>query len=150
MAAREIIDKHLIWAQRLCSQRECCAHDIRAKLKIKGAESEEAEHVIATLLQQNFLNEERYIRAFVHDKSKLQGWGPEKIRYALRAKQLPDTLIHKTLAQIDTNTQTETLRRLLETKRRSIKANSESELRVKLIRFAMSRGFTYEEFTNIF
>jgi len=140
--------KHLTWAQRLCSQREYCAYDLRLKLKSKGVEAKEAELVIATLTQQNFLNETRYVHAFVHDKSKLQGWGPEKIRHTLRAKQLPDSLICSALAEINHNTQIETLRRLFETKRRSIKATSESELRIKLFRFALSRGFSYEDIND--
>jgi len=144
------IDKHLQWALRLCSQREYCQYDIRLKLREKGVELEEVEQVIAELIKHNYLNDERYVRAFVHDKSKLQGWGPEKIRYALRAKQLPDTLIRMALAEIDPNARKETLRHLLETKRRSIKATSESDLRVKLIRYALSRGFSYEDITSTF
>jgi len=103
------INIHLQWAQRLCSQREYCQYDIRLKLKEKGVEPEDIEQVIAMLMQQNYLNSARYIRAYVHDKSKLQGWGPEKIRYALRAKQLPDTMIRSALADLDQNAQKETL-----------------------------------------
>jgi regulatory protein len=137
-------NKHLAWAERLCSSREYCAYDVRIKLITRGAEPEETEQIIAALIRRNFLNEERYIRAFVHDKSRLQGWGSKKIQYTLRAKQLPDALIHRALAAIDQNAQKETLRRLLEAKRRSIKATSEADLRAKLIRFALSRGFAYE------
>ena len=141
----DTINKHLTWAQQLCSQRECCVHDVRVRLRAKGAEPQEVEEVIAALIEQNFLNEARYARAFVHDKSKLQGWGPEKIRYALRAKQLPDALIRGALAEIDQDAQKERLIRLLEVKQQSIKVTSETDLRAKLIRFGLARGFTYNE-----
>ena len=138
-------NKHLARAERLCSRREYCMQEIRIKLKAGGASEEEADRVIESLIQRNFLNEQRYTRAFVHDKSSLQKWGPEKIRHALRAKRIPDALMREALAGIDAHTQKETLRRLLETKRRSLKDASPSELRTKLIRFGLSRGFSYEE-----
>jgi len=138
-------NKHLAWAERLCSRREYCVFDLRTKLKTRSVSSQEAEQVIEALIQQNFLNDERYTRAFVQDKSNLQGWGPEKIRYALRVKQIPDTLIREALAGIDSHAQKETLFRLLETKRRNLKAASDIDARNKLIRFAQSRGFTYED-----
>ena len=143
------IEKYLHRAQQLCSQREYCSYDIRLKLKEKGVEPEETEQVIATLIQQNYLNEERYIRAFVHDKSKLQGWGPEKIKYALRAKQLPESLIRSALADIDEDAKRETLKRLLESKRRNTKATSEADLKAKLIRFGLARGFSCEAVVNV-
>lgn len=139
------VDKRLIWAERLCSRRECCIHDLRIKFKEMGATPQEAEQMIAALIQNNYLNEERYVRAFVHDKSKLQGWGVQKICYALRAKQIPDLLIGKGVSEIDKNAQKETLRRLLEKKRRSVKGRSQAEVEAKLIRFGLARGFGYEE-----
>ena len=139
------MNNHLIWAEQLCSRREYCIYDLRVKLKGRGVGEEEAERVIAALIQNNFLNEERYVRAFVHDKSKLLGWGPEKIRFALHAKQLPDSLIRLALTSIDSHIQKERLRHLLEVKWRSLKAASPEEVRVRLIRFGLSRGFSYEE-----
>lgn len=138
-------DKHLIWAQRLCSAREVCPQEMRLKLKARGVEPEEAERMIAALIEQDFINEERYVSAFVHDKSKLQGWGREKIRYALFAKQIPEATLNKALARLDPSIQKETLRRLLEAKRLSVKAASETDLCAKLIRFGLARGFTYED-----
>ena len=138
-------NNHIIWAERLCSLRELCPHDVRIKLKIKGVSNEEAERVVAELIRHNFLNEERYARAFVHDKSRLQGWGPEKIRFALHAKQIPDTFIRKALADIDQSSQKEALFRLLQAKRKNVKATSEADLRAKLTRFALSRGYIYDD-----
>ena len=138
-------NNHIVWAERLCSLRELSPHDVRIKLKVKGVSNEEAERVVAELIRHNFLNEERYARAFVHDKSRLQGWGPEKIRFALRAKQIPEMLIRKVLAEIDQSAQKEALRRLLQTKQKNIKADSAVKMREKLIRFALGRGYKYED-----
>ena len=137
--------KHLIRAERLCSRREYCGQEMRTKFKNQGLESHQVEKLMTILQEKNFIDEQRYTRAFVHDKSKLQGWGAEKIRYALRAKQIPDVLIREALAGIDGNAQKEVLRRLLETKKRSVKAASEADMRAKLIRFGLARGYSYED-----
>jgi regulatory protein len=138
-------NKHLEWAKSLCSRRECCILDLRTKLMARGATQEEANRVIVALTEQNFLNEERYVQAFVHDKSMLQRWGAAKIRYALRTKQLSEKLIDTALAEIEPHTQIETLRHLLTAKCKSTKAASKVELRAKLLRFGLSRGFSYNE-----
>ena len=143
------LNKHLAWAERLCSRRECCLFDLRTKLKARSVAPQELEGIIKTLIQQGFLNEERYVRAFVHDKSKLQGWGPQKIRFALCAKQIPDAVICAALENIDTDGQKETLRRLLEAKRRSVKGASAADVRAKLIRFGLARGFSYEDVMTV-
>jgi len=139
------LNRHLIWAERLCSRREYCGQELRMKLKAKGLDGPQIEELMVTLRERNFINEERYVRAFVHDKSKLQGWGVEKIRYALRAKQIPEVLIREGLGGIDTDEQRERLRRLLEVKNRSVKGASVADVRAKLIRFGLARGFSYED-----
>jgi len=168
--------KHQRWAERLCSRREVCSQELRFKLKAQGAEVEEIERLIAALTQNNFLNEARYAHAFVHDKSRLQGWGMEKIRYALRAKQIPEASIRKALEEIDPNAQRERLRHLLEAKHRQLEAKQRPHeatqrphevtqrpheakqrpleatqrlLAAKLIRYGLSRGFAYEEVAEV-
>ena len=136
-----------MWAERLCGRREYCPYDLRLKLKARGVTPNEAERLIKMLVQHDFLNEERYVRAFIHDKSKLQGWGPQKIRFALCAKQIPDTLVREALEGVDADAQKETLRRLLTTKIRSLKADSLEDLRTKLMRFGLGRGFSYQDVT---
>ena len=139
------LNKHLAWAERLCSRRECCGQEMRMKLKAKGLDGSQIDELMTTLLELNYINEERYVRAFVHDKSKLQGWGVEKIRYALRAKQIPEVTIREGLGGIDANEQRERLKRLLEVKKRSVKGASEADIKAKLIRFGLARGFGYED-----
>ncbi|MCL2728215.1 MAG: RecX family transcriptional regulator [Bacteroidales bacterium] len=142
MEATEL-NRHLVWAERLCSRREYCGQEMRVKLMAKGLDRGQIEGLIAALRERNFINEERYVRAFVHDKSKLQGWGVEKIRYALRAKLIPDAVIGEGLGGIDAEEQRERLRRLLGVKKKSVKGASEADVRVKLIRFGLTRGFSY-------
>ena len=143
------MDKHLEWAKRLCCKRECCAQEVRLKLKKQGIDPKEIERMITALIKENYINEDRYVCAFVHDKSVLQGWGPEKIRYSLHCKQIQGTLIQEALAGLDVQSQKGKLLHLLQTKQRSIKATSALDIRSKLILYGLARGYSYEDILSL-
>ena len=129
--------------QAACSRREYCIRDIREKaLKAPEGDSAGVEEIIASLLEDGFLDERRYAAAFARDKSSLAGWGPIKIRQMLRSKGIPDETIREALGEIDLERASEKLRRLLETKRRSLEGDP--AWKYKLIRFALSRGYDYD------
>jgi regulatory protein len=77
-----------------------------------------------------------------------QGWGRRKIQAALFAKFLPSSIIDQALESIDETEYFDTLKRIIATKKRSIKAN-DSQAREKMIRFCMQRGFTYDEIGDL-
>ena len=89
-----------LWATTQCAARECCPSDIAAKLQRKGATPDEAEALVARLTDENYLNEERYARAFASDKFRFDHWGRIKIRYALRMQRISDSCIDEALADI--------------------------------------------------
>ena len=146
--------------QAQCSRRECCIRDIRQKA-IKALEGDtagaeaggmeragtsaqaRAEEIVASLVADGFVDERRYAAAFARDKSSLAGWGPIKIRQMLRSKGIPDETIREALGEIDPERASEKLRRLLETKRRSLEGDP--AWKYKLIRFALTRGYDYAE-----
>lgn len=128
-----------------CSKAERCLEDIRKKMLSWELSSADREEIVRFLQKEHFLDEERYAKAFVRDKSRLERWGEYKIRYALRSKQIPESLINRALQEIDRKENREQLRLLLEQKRRSIRGKSEAEIRQKLFRFAVSRGFPIDE-----
>ncbi len=128
-------------AEALCAFREMCAHDIVEKLKRWGIAPREQEEIIDTLVEQRFIDEERYAKSFVHDKFRFDHWGRIKIRYALRMKQLATPAIEEALATIDDEQYNTSLAEMLVNKQRSTKAKSPQEHYAKLYRFAASRGF---------
>lgn len=87
--------------------------------------------------------------AYVKDKSKYNRWGINKIRYELKKKQIADVLINEALSAIDPQDNREQLRQLLESKRKSVKGNSAYEINQKLVRFAVGRGFSYDDIAAI-
>ena len=132
-----------------CSRSERCIQDVRRKLDALEIAKEDQEKIIRRLQQEKFLDERRYCKAFVNDKSKYAHWGALKIKYALKKKQISDDLIREALENINPEESQEQLRQLIEQKRKSVKGKNEWEIRQKLMRFAVGRGFSLEEVEEI-
>lgn len=130
-------------AQFLCARQERCSYDIKVKLKQWNVSPDNIEKVIAQLIKDGFINDERYVTMFVRDKTKFNKWGPIKIAQALRAKRIPDAIIQDLLKEIVETNDERILVELLKRKVKSIKAKSPMDLKSKLIRFGISRGFDY-------
>lgn len=135
-------------AETYCASAEHCIWDVRQKLRQWGATNEDTESIIAHLQAERFVDELRYCQAFVHDKLLYQGWGRMKMRAQLQAKHLSTAAIEQALNEIDRDTYMSVLTRVLATKKRSIKS-ADPQAREKLIRFAMQRGFIYDEINGI-
>lgn len=129
--------------QALCSKRECCSSDIKKKAlaRLEGNE-QKAQELVRQLIEDRFLDDSRYAAFFARDKAALNGWGPIKIRYALRMKQIPDTIINSALEEIDSAKADTKLRRILADKWSKLEGDPYAKF--KLTRFALSRGYDYE------
>lgn len=131
-------------AAAYCSAAERSPAEVVRKLALWGVADTVAARIMQRLHEERFLDEARFCRAFVHDKSRYNRWGREKIRLMLRQKGIKDELIDSALAEQLPDTYMADLRAMLEAKSRTIKAGSAYERRCKLIRFALSRGFEAE------
>jgi regulatory protein len=129
----------------LCSLRERCIQDICQKLTLWKFSEKDQKKIVQYLQNEQFLDEKRFCKAYVNDKFKYNQWGICKIKYELKKKQIPDHLIQEALIEIDSKEIREQLRRLLESKRKTIKGKNEYEINQKLIRFANSRGFSLKD-----
>lgn len=126
----------------MCARAEHCAYDMDVKMRRWQVPEEVRAEVIARLVKERFIDDERYTRAFVEDKIKYNKWGRRKIEQALFMKHIDGKIVDGVLDNVPDKTFLDILRPLLAAKRRSTKAESDFELRGKLIRFALSRGFT--------
>ena len=130
--------------QGQCAKREYCVGDIRRKaLEKLEWNREAAEEVVAALVADKFVDDARYASAFAGEKASLQGWGPIKIRFQLRAKGISDAEISSALEEIDSDKASARLQKLLENKWHSLQDDPQG--RLKLIKFALTRGYEYEE-----
>ena len=129
-------------AQAYCARAEHCAADVRRKFYEWGLQDAEiADSIEENLYADNFLNDQRFCEAYVHDKVAYQSWGRLKIQASLRALQLPESEIRSALENIDETAYFDNLRKLI----RARKSDSED----KRLRFLLQRGFTYEEIKEI-
>ena len=133
LSKREWLDK----AEAYCAKSEHCAADVRRKLYEWGAPAEIFGFIEQNLYANDFLNDARFCHAYVHDKVAYQSWGRLKIQAGLRALELPETEIRKSLDEIDENQYQKNLRSLIASRR--------SDSPDKLPRFLAQRGFTYDE-----
>ena len=131
-----------------CSKRECCKLDVRMKaLKALDDDSAAAGEIVESLVRDKFVDNLRYASAFAREKSSLAGWGPVKIRFALRAKGIEESDIAAALEDVDSDKAGERLRRLLEQKAKSLQGDP--QIRLKLIKFALSRGYEYKDIEGL-
>lgn len=135
--------KVLDYLRRLCSVREYCRRDIREKaLRRFDGDASRADAAVETLVDEGFLDEARYACAFCRDKSSIRGWGPVKIRSALYSKGIPADVIAAALGEIDSSKADSKLKKALQVKKNQL--GRDPQLRLKLLRFALGRGYDYE------
>ena len=134
----------LITLTALCASSEHCSQEMLDKMTRWQLPEEEQARVMEYLVKNNYIDEERFTHAFVMDKIRYNKWGRRKIEQALWQKRIPKDIQTKILDEIGENEYLNVLRPLLKSKRRCIQAKNDYELNMKLIRFALSRGFTFE------
>ncbi|MGE0079511.1 MAG: regulatory protein RecX [Bacteroidales bacterium] len=134
-------EKALSRLQNLCARNEKCSGDLRQKMVQWKLAPEDINWVISRLTTDRFVDDSRYAGMFVRDKSRISKWGRIKIATALRAKGVAADIINEALSQIDPNVDKAQLAELITRKAKQTKAKSVYDLKSKLIRFGVSRGF---------
>ncbi len=126
--------------QSFCGYQERSLSEVKTKLQNLGLYGERMEAVILKLMDDNFLNEERFALAYARGKFRIKSWGKIRIQLELKARKVPEHLIKKALKEIDTEGgYFETLNRLLTYKLRETEGDRE-----KAAAYALRRGFESE------
>ena len=128
----------------LCAQAEHCQYEMLEKMRRWEMPEEEQARVMQRLVSERYVDDERYARAFVKDKVRYNKWGRRKVEQALWQKHIDDDIRQRVLDEVDDEEYLNVLRPLLKQKRKSTKAANDYELNQKLVRFALSRGFTFD------
>ncbi|GAB4446297.1 MAG: hypothetical protein Fur0028_00680 [Bacteroidales bacterium] len=136
--------KWLMQMQRWCSTKEYCISDINEKLKKSTLSEDDRKKIIDDLLKQNYINERRYIQAFIHDKLFLSKWGITKIKFALKQKNIPPELFMDILKEIEEEKYIQSFMALATSKWESLKESDPYIRKQKLIRYLMGRGVEYD------
>lgn len=132
--------------QHYCAYKERCHSEVRTKLIKLEIYGDKLEEIMSALIQEDFLNEERYAIAYVSGKYRINQWGKYKIRMGLKAKRVSDYCIKKGLENINAEEYYNNLLNILEKQKRiySIKALNGYQLKSKLFKFAMGKGYETE------
>lgn len=128
----------------LCARSEHCQWEMLEKMRRWELDDAALARVMAQLVKERYVDDERYARAFVKDKVRYNKWGRRKVEQALWQKRIDDDIRERVLDEVDEEEYLNVLRPLLKQKRKSIKAENDYELKQKLVRFALGRGFTYD------
>jgi regulatory protein len=128
-------------AATYASRCEHCESEVREKVLTWGGTIEEADEIIVYLIEERYIDNQRYANSYAKDKFRFNHWGKYKISMMLRSKNIESEFIEEALDQIDDEEYLDKLQQILRDKLRSLKYSSEYEKKGKLFKFAQSRGF---------
>ena len=128
-------------ARHYCSYQERCHQEVKEKLYSFGLRQRDVDQAIATLVEDNYLNEERFAIQFAGGHFRLKQWGRVRIRYTLKQKQVSDYCIKKALAAIDEEDYLKTLEKLATEKWEALKDETAFVRRGKLQEFLVRKGY---------
>ena len=139
-------DKALQKAMWYCSFQERCLLDVETRFRAWNVEKDNWDKLVDYLIDENYLNEERYIEAFVRGKFRMKKWGRNKIKMGLMAKRVFDeTLISKAFdSEIEIEDYLKTLRGLIEQKENLLNEPDKLIERDKLYRYLLGKGYESE------
>ena len=133
----QILDK----MAKYCAYQERCVKDVTDKLKTFDLPEKDRQEILNYLIENRFVNDERFAYCFVKGKINQSGWGVNKIRFHLIQKGIAKELIDEALQSFDQEAYRQRLVEVLETKAKTVKAANEFEKNRKLAAYAMQKGF---------
>ena len=142
-------EEALMSLMRLCSRAEKSSGDALRLMSGWGLSSADARKVLSRLESERFIDDRRYAEAYVREKTALNGWGVYKIRRMLCSKGIAPGIIESALRGVDVTMASDRLRELLERKSASIRGGNDYDLRGKLMRYGLSRGYEYDQVSEV-
>lgn len=139
-----------LWLEKLenyCAYQERCIQDVRRKMTRMKIPESDFSLLIQKLVEEKFIDEARYARAFLRSKVTNKRDGIQKIKYALKAKGISEAVIQEVFEDLDKSEYEDNLQNLLKKKWEIlIQKNEKQDAKNKLIRFLLGKGYRYEEF----
>jgi regulatory protein len=137
-------------AQKFCDYQERYQQEVRDKLYSWGAKPDEVEQILCLLVEQNYIDEERFARAFARGKFRIKHWGKNKIRQELKFRKISEYCIKQGLSEIPDNDYLDILKQVID--KALVRANPRVRptnkgrhiglpQQYKIAVYAISRGF---------
>jgi regulatory protein len=124
-----------------CAYQERCHSDVKEKLFSLGIWKKDQEEVIATLIEEGYLNEERFSIAFAGGKWRVKRWGRVKIRYELKQRGISEYCIKKAMKEIEEEEYLEVLKKLVRERYNNLKGEGFLARKKKTLDYFIGRGF---------
>lgn len=137
MTADQILDK----MAKYCAYQERSVKEVTDKLKTFEISEKDREEIINYLIDNKFVNDERFAHAFVRGKINQSGWGVNKIRFHLIQKGVSKEIIDEALQSFDEEAYRQRLVEVLKAKAKTVKAANDFERNRKLAAYAIQKGF---------
>jgi regulatory protein len=129
---------------RLCSRSEQCSPEIHKKIIATGLTEDETVGILNYLKEEKYIDDERYVKAYVAEKFRINRWGRVKMKYYLRMKGLPDDIIEAGLESIDETKYRDILLKTMKEKAKKVNKKNKFEKMGQVIRYTQGRGFEPE------
>lgn len=137
MTQNEAIEK----MKKYCAYQERCQSEVRKKLFGCELTSDEIENILCSLIEQNFINEERFAKHFVRGKFRQKKWGKSKIKQHLKQKKISDYCIRIGLNEIDNEEYIATLSLVISKKEKLLLDDNKFVKKQKIAKYAVNKGF---------
>lgn len=133
-------------AASYCAYQERTQDEVKKRLQQWGVWGEEADEIIAELISQNYISEERFAKTYAGGKFRIKNWGRMKIKQELNRRGLSTYSIQEGMKEISDETYTENLKLLLGKKKALLERTEPDsfKLKQKLVRFALGKGYENE------
>jgi len=137
--------------EAFCAYQERCTQEVRTKLERLGADESLSQEVVKHLKENRFLDDTRFVEAYVQGKLRIKKWGRQKIKAGLYQKRIDAKLIQEGIyAFISDEEYQQVMESLIERKNRELSSEKNTQIKKqKLMRFLLSRGFQYDEFSSL-
>lgn len=134
-------DEALRKLQKYCAYQDRCHREVRTKLIDLGCYGDDLEEVMAELISDNFLNEERFARSYARGKFRFKKWGRIRIKRELKMRNISAYCMKKAMEEIDETEYSETIEALLLKKNKTLRENDLFKKKKKLADYVIQKGF---------
>ncbi len=148
---KKIIDEHAARAKagHYCGYQERSIQEVRDKLYEWAQPANVVENIVSGLINDNFLNEERFAKTYATGKFRQKGWGKVKIKQGLKFKQVPDVLIKKALQSIPDDEYLLMLQKVLAKKGAVLGEKNLHKRNYKLQQYALGKGYESDLISDV-
>jgi regulatory protein len=130
--------------RQYCGYQERSHYEVQQKLWDLGVRRAEHDEILSTLIEENYLNEERFAVQFAGGKFRMKNWGRKKIYYALKEKKVSEYSIRKAMKEINEEDYLKTLNKLAEKRYESLKSEQYLVRRKKTMDYLLQKGYEPE------